>query len=105
MSIRIRVAALACVALPSALGAAGCVRIEGGAVEVSWVVHSPEGQAINDCGCASPAIASVQLNLRAVDGSGQFPDPMPCPHGADCTFPCQRQTGSTLFDIAPGVSV
>ena len=98
MSIRIRVAALSCV-----LAAAACVRIEGGAVEVSWVIQSPEGQAINDCACSAPAIGWVQLNLKGVDGV--FPEAMPCPGPDDCKFACQRQTGSTRFDISPGTAI
>ena len=106
MSIRIRVAALSCIGVAigaGVLGAGGCVRIQGGAVEVSWVVHSPEGQAINDCSCAKQPIGWVQLSLKGVDGS--FPVEMPCPGRAECRFPCQRQTGSTLFDIDPGTSI
>jgi hypothetical protein len=98
MSIRIRVAALTAL-----LAAGGCVRIDGGAVEISWAVHSTQGQAITDCGCASPPIAFVQLDLLGVDGD--FPVAMPCDGKAECRFPCQRQTGSTSFDIAPGTPI
>jgi len=82
-----------------ALGAAGggCVRIDGGAVEVSWVVRSADGQAITDCSCASPAISSVRLDLVGVGPT--IGGNRPCDGRAQCVFACQRQTGSTPFDI------
>jgi hypothetical protein len=74
-----------------------CVEINGGAVEVSWVIRSEMGSAITDCGCASPTIAIVHLELLgkggAVDGD------QPCAGNAQCDFPCARQTGSTPFNI------
>jgi hypothetical protein len=103
MSIRIRVAALSGLLAVALAGMTGCVRIDGGAVEINWVVHSTEGQAITDCSCTAPAIAWVQLDLQGVDGT--FPDDTPCAGKAECRFPCQRQTGSTPFDISPGTSV
>ncbi len=42
-----------------------CVKINGGAVEISWVVISPSGGGITDCSCADPAIAKVRLVLVA----------------------------------------
>jgi|SRR5882724_13439349 len=94
MSTRIRLAVL------SGLLAVGCVRIDGGAVEVSWVVRSTDGRAITDCGCAYPAIAKVRINLVGV--GGDIAGTTPCAGRAACEFPCQRQTGSTPFDIKQG---
>jgi hypothetical protein len=96
MSIRICGAALLCLLF----GAGGCVRIDGGAVEISWVVRSADGRAITDCGCSSPEIASVQLNL--VGKGGDIDGDMPCAGKKECIFACQRDTGSTPFDIKPG---
>jgi hypothetical protein len=93
MKLRLRVlvaAALTC-------AAAGCVRVDGGAVEVSWVVRSPQGQAITDCSCADPPISRVRLDVRGVGGTIDGTEP--CANDARCEFPCQRQTGSTPFDI------
>jgi hypothetical protein len=96
MSIRIRV-----VALMGLLGAmAGCVRIDGGAVEISWVVRSADGRAITDCGCSDPQIASVRLNL--VGKGGDIDGTTPCAGRSECVFACQRDTGSTPFDIKQG---
>jgi len=79
--------------------AAACVRIDGGAVEISWVVRSAAGQAITDCTCAAPPISQVRLklNLRLADRT--IVTPGPCDGRAQCAFSCQRQTGSTPFDI------
>jgi hypothetical protein len=74
-----------------------CVEIDGGAVEVSWVIRSPTGGGITDCGCADPAITTVRLVLRGV--GGVIDGATPCAGRAQCDFPCQRQTGATLFDI------
>ena len=76
---------------------ATCVEIDGGAVEISWVIRSESGSAITDCGCASPSIAKVRLVLRGVGGSIQ--DATPCAGQAQCDFTCSRQTGATQFDI------
>jgi hypothetical protein len=93
---------LARLAVAAGLSAApaGCVKIDGGAVEVSWVVRSDTGAAISDCGCASPAIATVRLVL-VLDQGGSPPSYRPCDGQAQCDFPCPRQTGSTAFDIRP----
>jgi hypothetical protein len=76
-----------------------CVKINGGAVEISWVVISPSGGGITDCGCAEPAIAKVRLVL--VGKGGTIDGATPCAGQAQCDFPCQNQTGATQFDIPP----
>jgi hypothetical protein len=75
-----------------------CVKINGGAVEISWlVVQSGTGGAITDCSCADPAIAKVRLVLTGVGGA--IDGTTPCAGQAQCDFPCQNQTGATAFDI------
>lgn len=86
-----------------------CVKIDGGAVEISWVIRSRSGSAITDCGCSSPSIAKVRLRLDKVlmadggiqDGGLAGPESAlePCAGNAQCDFPCARQTGSTQFNI------
>jgi hypothetical protein len=78
---------------------AACVRIDGGAVEVSWVVRSADGRAITDCTCSAPPIAKVKLKLKLKGVDGGVAETTPCDGPAQCEFPCQRQTGSTPFDI------
>ncbi|HVZ72450.1 MAG TPA: hypothetical protein VHJ20_08755 [Polyangia bacterium] len=75
---------------------AGCVQINGGAVEVSWEVHA-NGRAITDCSCANPAIAKVRIDL--VGKGGSIDGTTPCAGQAQCEFSCQRKTGATPFDI------
>jgi hypothetical protein len=89
---------LAALALVASLVSA-CVKINGGAVEISWVVISPSGGGITDCSCADPAIAKVRLVLVGVGGSSD--GATPCAGKAQCDFPCQNQTGATQFDIPP----
>ena len=75
------------------------MEINGGAVEVSWVVRTDDSRAITDCNCADPRIARVRIDLlRTDDGS----DARPCAGRAACEFSCQRGTGATPFDIPPG---
>jgi len=88
-----KVAFLAC----AFLGAAACVKVDGGAVEVSWVVRTDDGRAITDCGCTDPRVQSVRLNLRRTDDGSR-----PCDGRAECQFDCQRGGGATAFDVAPG---
>jgi hypothetical protein len=76
---------------------AACVKIDGGAVEVSWVIRTKLGSAITDCGCASPTIDKVRLKL--VGQGGAIDGATPCAGQAQCDFPCARQTGATAFDI------
>ena len=77
-----------------------CVKINGGAVEISWlVVSSGTGGIITDCSCAFPAIAKVRLVLVGVGGT--IDGATPCAGQAQCDFSCQNQTGATQFDIPP----
>lgn len=74
-----------------------CVSIDGGAIEISWIVIAPDGRGITNCDCADPAIAKVRLVLRGVGGA--IDGATPCAGKAQCDFACQRQTGATAFDI------
>jgi hypothetical protein len=78
------------------LGAAGCVSIEGGAVEASWDLQSHDGRGIADCDCTCPQIAKVRFRVVAADGNDL------CAGRADCEFACRRKHGATPFDIPPG---
>ncbi|HXJ20101.1 MAG TPA: hypothetical protein VMT03_07700 [Polyangia bacterium] len=89
---------LAALALATALIPA-CVSIDGGAVEISWIVIAEDGRGITDCRCADPAISKVRLVLTGVGGN--IDGATPCAGKAQCDFPCQRQTGATAFDIPP----
>jgi len=74
-----------------------CTPIDGGAVEASWVVVTPDGRLISDCGCTCPPVAKVRLQLLPVGGGAD-----PCAGRSACSFSCNLQSGATHFDITPG---
>src|SRR5437773_534060 len=86
--------------LTLAAAAVSCVPIDGGSVEASWVLRTGDGQAITQCECSDPQIASVRLTLAGV--SGDVKGSSPCKDRTACQFSCQRHTGATPFDIPPG---
>ena len=76
----------------------GCVPIDGGAVETSWVVTTyGDGRGIADCNCACPPIAKMRLQLLPLAGGSD-----PCSGRAACQFSCNLQSGATRFDIPEG---
>jgi len=76
----------------------GCVSIDGGAVEASWMVETyGDGRGIADCGCACPPIAKIRLKLEPTSG-----DSDPCAGRTTCEFWCNLKSGATRFDIPPG---
>lgn len=77
--------------------ALGCVSIDGGAVEASWVVVTHDGRGISDCACTCPAIARIRLKLEPTGGGAD-----PCAGQDSCQFGCDRRSGATRFDIPPG---
>jgi hypothetical protein len=77
--------------------ALGCVSIDGGAVEASWVVVTHDGRGISKCGCTCPPIAKIRLQLLPTAGGAD-----PCAGRASCMFSCNLQSGATHFDIPPG---
>ncbi|MBN2573977.1 MAG: hypothetical protein JXP73_05370 [Deltaproteobacteria bacterium] len=77
--------------------ALGCVSIDGGAVEASWVVVTHDGRVISECSCTCPSIAKIRLQLVPTVGGDD-----PCATRASCQFACDLQSGATLFDIPPG---
>jgi len=77
--------------------ALGCVAIDGGAVEASWVLSTNDGQRrISDCGCTCPPIAKIRFQLVPLSGG-----PDPCLGRASCQFSCDSWSGATRFDIPP----
>jgi hypothetical protein len=82
--------------------AAACVKVDGGAVEVSWVLQTFDGRSISDCSCADPEVSRVRLVVAQTDGSGAVGSDA-CAGMATCEFGCRRGTGATHFDIPPGL--
>jgi hypothetical protein len=79
----------------------GCTHSEGGAVELSWLLRTPDGRAVSDCDCADPAIAHVRLELQGLSPA-EVLGTKPCTDRGTCTFSCDRQTGVTPLDIPAG---
>ena len=77
---------------------AGCVEINGGAVEVSWAIFARDGRAIPDCRCSDPTVAYVRLDLASDPDSHS----RPCDGNDACRFSCTRKVGATHFTIPPG---
>jgi len=76
----------------------GCVPIDGGAVEASWVVATyGDGRGIADCNCACPPIAKIRIQLVPLSGGSD-----PCAGRDTCQFSCNLQSGATRFDIPAG---
>jgi hypothetical protein len=78
----------------------GCVPINGGAVEASWVLRTFDGRAISNCDCSSPEISRVRFVVMALSAQG-LPVEDLCAGRSDCEFSCSRQSGATSFFIRP----
>jgi hypothetical protein len=74
---------------------AGCVAIDGGAVEASWDI-SDQGRGIADCDCTCPPIAKVRFRVVGENGVDV------CAGRSDCEFACSVKHGATHFDIPAG---
>jgi hypothetical protein len=85
-------------ALATPVAAGGCVQIDGGAIEASWVLRTFDGRAISGCGCANPAIARVRFVVQKVE-DGETPGEDVCAGQPGCEFPCRSQRGATPFFV------
>jgi hypothetical protein len=88
-------------ALATPVLVAGCVEVDGGAIEASWVLRTADGRAISGCGCANPAIARVRFVVRTV-GDDNMPGQDVCAGQPGCEFPCRSQRGATPFFVPGG---
>jgi len=79
----------------------GCTQSEGGAVELSWLVRTPDGRTVADCSCADPAISHIRVELLGISPPN-IKDSRPCTDRGSCTFSCDRGTGVTPLDIPEG---
>ncbi len=72
-----------------------CVAIDGGATEFTWSLRTFSGDPVDSC--ADAKVDKVRLCWNAVDSGVTG-----CRPGNFRDFPCQDQTGVTLFEIEPG---
>ncbi|HEY0713006.1 MAG TPA: hypothetical protein VGF45_10055 [Polyangia bacterium] len=91
---------LVSVTLFSSIG--GCVQIDGGAIEASWVLRTHDGRAIDGCGCADPAIARIRFAVTPNVSEGTPAVSDLCAGRADCEFACGSQRGATPFFVPAG---
>jgi hypothetical protein len=77
--------------------ALACKHVDGGAVEATWVLVTPDGRTISDCSCTCPSIAKMRLELLPTDGGGDA-----CAGRGACAFSCNQKIGATQFDIPAG---
>ena len=81
---------------------AGCVAVNGGAVEAGWDLRFPDGRRTDDNGdpvsCDKSGMDRMVLSLRSMAGGGY-----PCLGQQHCQFPCSSQgVGTTDFEIPVG---
>jgi hypothetical protein len=96
---RVMVAGAAAATL--AVASAGCVDVDGGAIEASWVLRTFDGRGISGCACASPEIARVRFVSRRLGSDGALGDDV-CAGQSGCEFPCHSQRGATPFFVPTG---
>jgi hypothetical protein len=77
--------------------ALGCVSVDGGAVEGSWLVTTYDGRGIGSCTCTCPRVSKIRFQLVPTAGGAD-----PCLGRASCQFSCDQRSGATRFDIPPG---
>jgi hypothetical protein len=89
-------------ALLLALALAGCVDVDGGAVEVGWDLRFPDGRRTDDddnyIDCTKAQLGKMALALPPVG-----PGTDPCAGDDRCRFPCSHMGfGTTPFVIPEG---
>ena len=89
-------------ALRAPVAVGGCVQVDGGAIEASWVLRTFDGRAISGCGCADPAIARVRFVVRPDRGRRARSGQDVCAGQAGCEFSCRSQRGATPFFVPAG---
>jgi hypothetical protein len=87
------------------LAGAGCVEVDGGAIEASWVLRTFDGRAISGCGCSNPEIARIRFVVQQVSPQGEAPQALGadvCAGQSGCEFWCHSQRGATPFFVPTG---
>jgi hypothetical protein len=95
--------ATALVFLTGALGLGGCVTINGGAIDFSWIVYCASGPRPSSatCSCSARAAALSRVRLTVVGlADGAATDL--CVGNAGCDVAASGQSGTTGFFIPPG---
>lgn len=88
-----------------ALLPAGCIPIEGGAVEAGWDLRFPDGRRVDDGLCSSRGLAGLRIALEPVAPDTYAPTGGvdPCQGAGHCQFECAPfGSGTTDFAIPEG---
>jgi hypothetical protein len=96
------------IAASAATASAGCVEVNGGAVELSWALRDFDGQP-NDC--ESSGIEQIRICWSPLGDAGP-PGPLSCqvdrPDGGVerlyRAFDCEQNRGVTRFEVPPGTT-
>ncbi len=73
-----------------------CVKIDGGAIEASWVLRTFDGRAVSGCECSDPEITRVRFVAVTIDSAGNAGADA-CAGQVGCEFSCASQRGATPF--------
>jgi hypothetical protein len=85
----------------------GCVKVDGGAVEFSWVVYCHDGTRPGDprptcsssCSGRASALSHIRLSMVGVGDSAGVDA---CAGRSECEFGATRQSGATPFFVPSG---
>lgn len=89
-----------CAAAMAAVLGAGCVEIDGGAVELSWSLRTFGGAAVESCGEA--AIQDIRLCWEPLEDGATTTEGAVCRAGQRRRFSCSDSSGVTGFVLDPG---
>jgi hypothetical protein len=91
------------VALVLSVGLAACVKIDGGAIELSWVTYCSGGKRpdATQCSCNARAAALARVQLVVV-GVSDGAVASACAGRSGCEFEAAHQQGTTGFFVPPG---
>lgn len=82
-----------------ALAGPGCLKLDGGAVEVSWVIRDTDQRART---CKEADIAHVRVQVLRENDDGGLDDLCRSGEVGRCTFECETGNGTTPFRIPAG---
>jgi len=81
------------------VAAAGCIEIDGGAVELSWSLRDFDGDSVDSCRDAR--VDEVEICWQPSGGDTPSVD-VECQSGQRESFPCSEENGVSGFTIDPG---
>lgn len=79
---------------------AGCVDIDGGSIEASWIVNTARGGKRIDCTCAR--FGAVRYEVVESETGARPCDTLSVAGNHRCEFDCLAGVGTTDFAIPPG---